>query len=582
LERVYINWISAFSYFASVETCNQSVFPLDTLSFYRYSRNLEFVSGTRLTQLFMIKKFRLFWIILGAVLTLPLTLTAQDIPLLTSPELEPYGLKRVWFHQLQVQSVEGKIQNILLEGGQLFITTSDAKLHVLNSETGQPLWSRSIGDSARPLTEPAVNSRVVAIHNNVAVFIFNRKTGKQLLQIPLTEAASAPCEVSEHYLYVPMGNQTLLIFALKQAHTPPPIENIGSDSLRQIGGIEDPELDKIVKQFEDAKRLLRETEPKETDDTDADYVLDNTHRIPITSASFGTIRVKPLLLSQFYSWVLDNEEQPTHEIDAKTHQEFIAWTTEQGFLYTASISSLSDQNMTMLYRVNSSGQVFYINQTRVAEVDRPGNRALLARPTQSQLYPVNEPGADRIIASDVIVTGGRAAYVFAIDARTGAICWQYPTLGQLLEPIAVIGREVYAPTANNVLHAINLDTGDERWLVRNIKRFVAASQKRVYALDQRERLVCLDRMSGATLFVYDVRRFDHCLFNLETDQIFLLSDSGLIQCLRERQFTTDQDSDTGAETSLRHRISIAEFAETVRGGTMPELWWIEELATETP
>jgi PAS domain-containing protein len=507
------------------------------------------------------------------ILTFPLTLTAQNIttqniPLLSQPELDPYGLKRVWFHQLEIQAATGAVQDILLEGGQLFITTSDAKLHVLDSETGRWLWSRSIGNHAHPLTEPAVNSRMVAIHNNLTIFIFERKTGKQLLQIPLTESASAPCELSEHYLYVPMVNQTMLIYVLREAHTPPPIVDMATrPAVRRVE--DDPELEKIVQQFEEAKRLLRTADPEAAEEVR--FVLDSTHRIPITSATLGTVTTKPLLLSQFYSWVLDEEELPTHELSTGTHQEFVAWATEQGYLYTATLTRMSDQGITMLYRVDSAGQMFYMNPSRAAQFDRPGNKALLARPTQSQLYPINELDPRNILSPDVIVTGGRAAYVFAIESRTGAVCWQYPTRGPLLEPIAVIGRDVYAPTADGVLHAIDLDTGKERWFTRNVKRFVAASQQRVYVQDLLGRLVCLDRATGATLFVYDIRRFDHFYFNLETDQIFLLTNSGLIQCLRERQF-----SDTGKESSLRHRISAAEFAESAHSRVMPKLWWIED------
>jgi hypothetical protein len=274
--------------------------------------------------------------------------------------------------------------------------------------------------------------------------------------------------------------------------------------------------------------------------------------------------------------VLDDEEQPTHEIDEKTHREFISWVTEQGFLYTGKIVQLSDKTMTMLYRVDSAGQTFYTDWTRSIQIDRPGNKALSARPTQNQFYPVNETDAARILIPDVIVLGGRAAYIFAIDARTGNVRWKYPARGQLLEPIAVIGTDVYAPTTNGILHAIDLITGTEHWVTKNVKKFVAASPKRVYVLDQRERLACLDRATGTLVFVYDVRRFDHCLFNLETDQIFLLTNDGLIQCLRERQFTAE----AGEESSLRHRISVVEFAEAAKGGTMPKLWWIDELETE--
>ena len=516
---------------------------------------------------------RFLWIVLWMTLTFSSPLPAQTIPLLSQPELDPYGLKRVWFSQIKLHPAEGKVQNILLEGGQLLITTSDAKLHVYNSETGEWLWTRSIGSKDLPLTEPAVNSRIVAIHNNLAVFLFNRKTGKQLLQIPLPDAAAAACEMSEYYLYVPMVDQTLLAFILKEAFDPQISPDGADEPIGQHTTIDDPELKKIVQQFKDAKRMLRAAEPGKPD-TDR-LILDSTHRIPITCASFGSLRTKPLFLSQFYFWKLDEEEEPTHEIDKITHQEFVSWITEQGFLYTAKITSLSEKYMELIYRVDSAGRTFYLNQQKIAQIDRPGNKELLKRPALSQLYPVNELDRNKIIVPGMIIAGGRAAYVFAVDARSGDIRWRYPARGQILESIAVIGRDIYAPTANGILHALDFQ-GKERWSARNVKRFVAASQKRVYVLDMRDRLVCLDRASGASVFVYNIQRFEHCLFNLETDQIFLLTDSGLVQCLRERQFAADRDAEPESGVSLRHRISCAEFREVANGGEMPKLWWIEE------
>ena len=506
-----------------------------------------------------------FCVIVLTSLTFATPLSAQNT-LLSQAELDPYGLKRVWFYQLRLHPANGKIQHILLEGGQLFITTNDAKLHVLDSETGQWLWTRSVGTHENPLTEPAVNSRIVAVHNNLAIYLFHRQTGKQLLQIPLSEAASAACEMSENYLYVPLANQTMHGFVLREAQSPrrEVVEEV-QDLLSNT--IKDPELANIVRKFEEAKRLLRLVEPPQTDDDE--FVLDSTHRIPITTASFGDLRTKPLLLSQFYTWKLDEDDNPTHEIDRETHREFLSWVTAQGFLYTARTATLSDRDMTTLYQVDSAGQTFYMNQMRVAQIDRPGNKALPVRPSSSQLYPINEPSFDKIKVPDVVVTGGHAAYVFAIDGRSGDVRWQFPSQGQLLEAIAVIGRDVYAPTATGGLHALDLETGKERWFTRGIKRFVAASRSRVYVLDQRNRLVCLDRASGATLFVYDIRRFDHFHFNLETDQIFVLTNSGLIQCLRERQFAEEET------TSLRHRISCREFVQTVQGADMPQLWWLD-------
>jgi len=517
-----------------------------------------------------------FFGILLTLLTLVTTLHAQNIPLLSQAELDPYALKRVWFHQLKLQNTNAKVEHALLEGGQLFLTTTDAKLHVLNAENGQWLWTRSIGDSNIALTEPAVNSRVVAVHNNLTVFLFNRQDGKLLLQIPLPESAAAACEMSEHYLYVPMVNQTILGFVLREALTPKPeTTDFIQTALAKLPDNTDPDLKKIVQQFEEAKRSLRAAEPESV--SGEAFALDSTHRIPITCTAMGSLRTKPLLITQYYTWKKDEEEKPTHEVDQLTHQEFLSWVTDEGFLYTAQTSQLSERAMQMMYRIDSAGQTFYMNSSRVAQVDRPGSKSLPQRPVHSQVYPVNVPEGEKVAVPEVVITGGRASYVFAIDTRSGDVRWQFPAQGQLLESIAVVGKDVYAPTATGRLHALDLETGMEKeeWLasnVRNVKRFVAASRNRLYVLDLRDRLVCLDRSTGASQFVYDVRRFDHCLFNMETDQIILMTDGGLVQCLRERDFSAEGESLSG---SLRHRISSAEYAETVRGGTMPKLWWVE-------
>jgi len=49
-----------------------------------------------------------------------------------------------------------------------------------------------------------------------------------------------------------------------------------------------------------------------------------------------------------------------------------------------------------------------------------------------------------------------------------------------------------------------------------------------------------------------------------------LTNGGLVQCLRERQFSEE------GSVSLRHRISSGEFAEVVRGAEMPVLWWLND------
>ena len=64
-------------------------------------------------------------------------------------------------------------------------------------------------------------------------------------------------------------------------------------------------------------------------------------------------------------------------------------------------------------------------------------------------------------------------------------------------------------------------------------QFVAASKSRVYAADRIGRLVVLDAASGARLGDIAAEGATIKLTNADTDRIYLVSNGGLIQCLRE-------------------------------------------------
>ena len=68
-------------------------------------------------------------------------------------------------------------------------------------------------------------------------------------------------------------------------------------------------------------------------------------------------------------------------------------------------------------------------------------------------------------------------------------------------------------------------------------RFVAASKTRVYATDDTGRLLVLNAASGARLDAMPIEGISTVLANSDTDRIYLVSEGGLIQCLREAEQT---------------------------------------------
>lgn len=513
---------------------------------------------------------------------------AGETPLLSPQALEPYGLTRSWFNQIDIDRHRSKVLSLLVEGETVFVVSDDAKLHAINAQNGKYLWSRSLGSRDMLLQEPAANSRMVAVVNSLELFVLNRKNGKMLMHIGLPGAASTACEISENYVYIPMMDGKIVSFPLEDI-SGPKIEELddaeGTDSTpaAQEGmeeseeqpkvqdAIEDEdEFARIARQFAEAKAsIMAESAPPKKE---PEIQLRKAIGIPLLTQSFGTVMVKPLISSEILTF---NERNRV-----KVHREILTWVTARGFLMAAGINALSHEQFELQYMVDSSAQSYYLGPERIAQREWQKNKELASRPALNQCVPplyTSDKAEDAGIPSMVII-GGKSGYVFAVRDRTGEVVWQFPTKGAIEQQIAVIGTDVYCPTVSDGMHAVDLLTGKEKWFAPNITQFIAASMNRLYVLDRKERFAILDRQTGNLLNAFDGRKFDRFYFNVETDRIYIVNDTGLIQCVHERQPQTDAEIlENKPAATLRHRLSREQYAGVLYGNEVPELYWAKDI-----
>ncbi len=95
--------------------------------------------------------------------------------------------------------------------------------------------------------------------------------------------------------------------------------------------------------------------------------------------------------------------------------------------------------------------------------------------------------------------------------------------------------------------------------------------------------VSLDRETGAVQSAFPVRKYKIRFFNVETDRIFLITETGLVQMLHERRVCPDPNcakplSATGADECIhareaskpiRFRPTCAEYLQALRLAGMP-------------
>ena len=100
------------------------------------------------------------------------------------PTAEQHGPARPWCTQVQLNSGRGRIRDMVLHEGVLYVQTDRATITALDAETGHQLWSKMIGRPEHPSMTPDVSSDLLATVNGSRLFVCNRYTGDVLFENP--------------------------------------------------------------------------------------------------------------------------------------------------------------------------------------------------------------------------------------------------------------------------------------------------------------------------------------------------------------------------------------------------------------
>ena len=176
------------------------------------------------------------------------TCHATDRPaFLSEAEVNRYGLERAWYSQIAIDGRLAKIEHTLLDRDLFFIVTNNNHLITLDAETGQTLWSRYIGSSGMMPYAPAANTRTVAVACGREVQVFDRRNGRLLWYQELPAAASAACQLSDYYLYVPLVDNRMACFPMEELKAPSPELLALVKQYKAIGYTLDPYSGKVTK-----------------------------------------------------------------------------------------------------------------------------------------------------------------------------------------------------------------------------------------------------------------------------------------------------------------------------------------------
>lgn len=402
------------------------------------------------------------------------SLAAPRSEIISQATAARHGLTRPWFTQIQMDRTRTRVRDLVLHEGTLYAQTDRAMVHAIDAETGKTLWAKQVGRPNHPSLTPAAGEDLLAVINGSRLYICNRYNGDLLYEVQLDGVPGAGACLSKLRAYVPMVSGMLVAYRLEAL----------TDPLKELGKVNpNPTPEESAAAEEDRREDLRVRQ---------EYVR------PLVCHSAGRALVQPLVTLQ------------------TAGEEFVVWATDRGYLNIGWIELRNEDRLALKYRLETAA-------------------GIAARPTY--LPPDPDDPAD----SGIIFITSRDGFVHAVRERGGDSLWRFPTGEPILQPAVVIDQRVYVATQPGGMFCLDtrknseLDesSGRELWWTPRITQFVAASKQRVYAADKLGRIRILSAATGARLDTIAAEHLPIKLVNSDTDRLYLATDTGLIQCLRE-------------------------------------------------
>lgn len=229
---------------------------------------------------------------------------------------------------------------------------------------------------------------------------------------------------------------------------------------------------------------------------------------------------------------------PTRSVPSGTPTidgELIYTPTRNGAIDVLSTEDLKRQEFTL----GSSGRIenrLTLSPSSISWTADDGSLYVANAGGPGLMYRFASP--DTIVAKPAYLNGTLFAvsadgFAIAIEEEGGHVKWRHSTGGSIREaPLAVDGS-VYVTTTEGQMTALDQETGEVAWIANGIERFVSVSDSKIYCVSMSTDLTALDRDTGRRLGAAQVGDSSMSIVNTNTDRIYLVSKTGIVQCLRE-------------------------------------------------
>jgi outer membrane protein assembly factor BamB len=352
-------------------------------------------------------------------------MAAYPSPIVPQPEAARHGLTRAWHVQVDLDRGQGRVSHVVLAEDAIYVQTTRSVIHAISAETGESLWSSTVGRHDRPSLTPDVSKDLLATINGSHLYVVNRYNGDLLNQTKLDGAAGAGPGLSEKRAYVAMIGGLVVAYRLD------PI----TDPSKELG-IRD-----------ERPQEEQEAERRENIRVRQDYIP------PLSCQGIGRAMIQPLVCRETVA------------------EEYIAWPTERGFLNIGLIDRRQEDRFAVKYRLVTDAPISARPTYSPADPKAPSSSGVIyAASEDGFVYAVREKGGETlwrfsagepmiepaVVIDDRVYAATQLGGMYAIDAEIGRELWWAPGIKRFL---AASKLRVYAEDKTGRLLILNAETG---------------------------------------------------------------------------------------------------------------------------
>jgi hypothetical protein len=136
-----------------------------------------------------------------------------------------------------------------------------------------------------------------------------------------------------------------------------------------------------------------------------------------------------------------------------------------------------------------------------------------------------------------VYAGNTGGLLYVLDDLGGRERWSFAAGSPITQSPVPFADAVYVLCEDLRMFRVSAESGREEWMAQNIRKFLATSPTKVYTIDRFGRLNVLSAKTGALIDRVSIPPFAFPIANNDSDQIFLATDTGLIQALHEIELT---------------------------------------------